>query len=261
MPCALTIPLIPDDPQRLPENPRRALQATFYAWLRAGDPELASRVHDADGPKPFTISALFRRRGSKNTLWRVTLLEDALIGPLARGLMTATHVDLLGCKLRIRHEGVELQGHSYAELARRARADTRIEVRFVSPTSFRSQGVHYLLPDPVIVWQSWLNRWNGFAPEELKYNVNTLDVVAAHVAISRYELHTETTRYQEEERYQQIGFVGRVSYRVMQAERIGEEMVQRLNALADYAFYCGTGHHTTRGMGQTRRVVWPSAAA
>ena len=48
--------------------------------------------------------------------------------------------------------------------------------------------------------------------------------------------------------------LGRVSYRVVRAHLLGDEMIRRLNALADYAFYCGTGHHTTRGMGQTRRV-------
>ena len=253
MPLSLTIPLVPDEPERLPENPRRALQATFYDWLRAGDAALAGRVHDADGPKPFTISDLFHRRGSEDTFWRVTLLQDEMVEPLARGLMTASHVNLLGSAAPIRHQAVDLQGQSYGDLVRQARTDTRIEVRFVSPTSFRSQEMHYLLPDPLTVWQSWLSRWNSFAPQELQYNVNTLDAVSAHVAISRYELRTETTRY-EGDRYQQIGFVGQVSYRVVRAHLLGEEMVRRLNALADYALYCGTGHHTTRGMGQTRRV-------
>ena len=33
-----------------------------------------------------------------------------------------------------------------------------------------------------------------------------------------------------------------------------------LNALADYAFFCGTGHKTTQGMGQTRRLDrWEAA--
>jgi len=254
MPVSLTIPLTPEEPERLPENPRRALQATFYAWLRAGDAAVAGRVHDTDGPKPFTISDLFRRRDSEDFWWRVTLLQDGLVGPLARGLGYVTHVDLLGYAVPIRHQAVDLQGQSYVDLARQARADTRFEMRFISPTSFRSQGMHYLLPNPVTVWQSWLNRWNSFAPQELQYNVNTLDAVTAHMAISRHDLHTETTRY-EGDRYQQIGFVGQVSYRVVRSHLLGDEIMRRLNALADYAFYCGTGHHTTRGMGQTRRVV------
>ena len=254
MPISLTIPLAPDEHDRLPENPRRALQATFYDWLRTGDAGLAGRVHDSEGPKPFTISDLFRRRDSEDTFWRVTLLQDELVELLARGLMMARHVDFLGYEVPIRHQAVEPQACSYADLARQACTDTRIEVCFVSPTSFRSQDMHYLLPDPLTVWQSWLSRWNSFAPQELQYNVNTLDVVSAHMAISRYELRTETTRY-EGDRYQQIGFVGQVSYRVVRAHLLGDEMVRRLNALADYGFYCGTGHHTTRGMGQTRRVV------
>ncbi|MBC8868086.1 MAG: hypothetical protein H8E44_01645, partial [Planctomycetes bacterium] len=89
--------------------------------------------------------------------------------------------------------------------ARQACTDTRIEVCFVSPTSLRSQDMHYLLPDPLTAWQRRLSRWNSLAPQELQYNVNTLDVVSAHMAISRYELRTETTRY-EGDRYQQIGF-------------------------------------------------------
>ncbi|HIC88930.1 MAG TPA: CRISPR system precrRNA processing endoribonuclease RAMP protein Cas6 [Anaerolineae bacterium] len=208
-----------------------------------------------DSIKPFTISTLFRRRGWEGFVWRITTLDDRLLMPLVTGLSQARTVDILGQELAIAHDRIEMTGHSYADLAVQAGTDTQITVRFVSPTSFRSQERHYLLPDPVVVWQSWLNRWNGFAPAELQYNVNTLDAVTAHVAISRYDLHTETTRYREQERYQQIGFVGRVTYRVIRPHLLGPEILRRLNVLADYATYCGTGHHTARGMGQTRRVA------
>jgi CRISPR-associated endoribonuclease Cas6 len=32
------------------------------------------------------------------------------------------------------------------------------------------------------------------------------------------------------------------------------DKLKALNALADFAFYCGTGAKTTMGMGQTRRI-------
>jgi hypothetical protein len=37
------------------------------------------------------------------------------------------------------------------------------------------------------------------------------------------------------------------------AGKIGDEWVRRLNLLADYAAFCGTGHKTAHGMGQTQR--------
>ena len=34
-----------------------------------------------------------------------------------------------------------------------------------------------------------------------------------------------------------------------------EEEIGLLNALIDFAFYCGTGVHTEAGLGQTRRIA------
>jgi CRISPR-associated endoribonuclease Cas6 len=82
--------------------------------------------------------------------------------------------------------------------------------------------------------------------------VALLDVVAAHVGVGRYELRTEMVDLGEERKV--VGFVGMVQYNVLRAGMIGEEWVRRLNVLADYAAFCGTGHKTAQGMGQTRRT-------
>ena len=50
----------------------------------------------------------------------------------------------------------------------------------------------------------------------------------------------------------QVGFVGRVTYRLMAEDDAAR---CQLNALADLAFYSGVGMKTTMGMGQSRRVV------
>jgi CRISPR-associated endoribonuclease Cas6 len=48
-----------------------------------------------------------------------------------------------------------------------------------------------------------------------------------------------------------IGFVGECSFRLL----VDDPYWQRLaDTLAAYAFYCGTGHRTTVGLGQTRRI-------
>ena len=117
--------------------------------------------------------------------------------------------------------------------------------------NFRYTPMHYPLPDPSLVYQSWLNRWNEFAPEEARINVALLDIVAAHVAVGRYDLRTEMVDLGRNRKV--IGFVGRVQYNVIRAAKIGSEWLHRLNLLADYASFCGTGHKTAQGMGQTQR--------
>jgi len=129
--------------------------------------------------------------------------------------------------------------------------DTRFALRFRSPTSFRSQDMHYPLPDPVLAFQSWLTRWNVFAPEGLRLNVNTLDLVSAHVAVSRHRIETRAVTF---DRFTQVGFVGRVTYQVVKRRLLNDELLRRFNVLAGYAPFCGTGHKTTQGMGRTQRI-------
>ncbi|TEU18854.1 MAG: CRISPR system precrRNA processing endoribonuclease RAMP protein Cas6 [Anaerolineales bacterium] len=249
MPYAITLPLVADSDAPFPTRPHRALQGAFYSWLKQGDPDLAGYVHELAGLKPFTVTPLSRRNGQP--CCRFTLLDDALWPPLEAALSDGAQVEIVNQRWPVAQEGQQVEHCSYADLVANAEADTSLAFRFVSPTSFRSQDMHYPLPDPVLTFQSWLLRWNAFAPQDLRLNVNTLDVVAAHVAIARFRLETRAVRF---DRYTQIGFVGAVTYRIIKSRRLGNELIRRLNVLADYAPFCGTGHKTTQGMGQTRRL-------
>jgi CRISPR-associated endoribonuclease Cas6 len=71
------------------------------------------------------------------------------------------------------------------------------------------------------------------------------------VAVSRYDLRTEMVDLGDNRKA--VGFVGRVQFNVVRARMIGDEWVRRLNLLADYATFCGTGHKTAHGMGHTER--------
>jgi CRISPR-associated endoribonuclease Cas6 len=249
MPYAITLPLVADSDASFPTTPHRALQASFYAWLQQGDPDLAGYVHELPGLKPFTVTPLSRRDGQP--CYHFTLLDDALWPPLEAALSDGAQVEIVNQRWPVAEDGQQMEHCSYANLAANAKAETRLTFRFLSPTSFRSQDMHYPLPDPVMAFQSWLLRWNAFAPQDLRLNVNTLDLVAAHVAISRFRLETRAVTF---DRYTQIGFVGTVSYRIIKRRLLGHDLIRRLNVLADYAPFCGTGHKTTQGMGQTRRL-------
>jgi CRISPR-associated endoribonuclease Cas6 len=249
MPCTLTFPLNPQEAAALPPYPGRALHALFYQWLALGDYSLSTQVHDSDGPRPFTVFPLYGVDG--RPALRLGLLDDALWPALSRGISLTPAVEVMNRPLALPPDGPRVEQRSYAELAASARAETRIRLHFLSPTSFRSREMHVPLPDPALAYQSWLARWNEFAPEELRINVALLDVVAVHVAVGRYSLRTEMVDLGDNRKA--VGFVGRVQFNVLRAGMIGEEWVRRLNLLADYAAFCGTGHKTAHGMGRTER--------
>ncbi len=101
------------------------------------------------------------------------------------------------------------------------------------------------MPLPDLIVQGWLARWNAFAgvrlPDEVyRYAVECL-------AISYYDLRTEQVHFGPATL---IGCVGRCTYHALNADPY---WLRLLHALAAYSFYCGTGHKTTHGLGQTRR--------
>ena len=219
MPYNLTFPLSPAEAAALPPYPGRAIHALFYQWLALGDYSLSTRVHDSDGPRPFTISPIYRVDG--RPVLRLTLLEDGLWPALSDGICRTPTVEVMGRPLALSPASPQVEHRSYADLVAGATAETRIRLRFFSPTSFRSREMHFPLPDPPLVYQSWLARWNTFAPEEIRINVALLDLVAAHVAVGRYELRTAMVDLGGNRKV--VGFVGSVQFNVVRARMIGEE--------------------------------------
>lgn len=251
MPVILSFRLNPAEAAELPPYPGRALHALFYQWLALGDYTLSTQVHSDEGPRPFTVAPL--QRHGNQTAFRFTVLDDALWPALERGIALTPAVVVLNRPLTLSPTGAEVRQQTYAELAAQASLKTSFTFRFASPTSFRSREMHFPLPDPRLVFQSWLLRWNEFAPQELQINIALLDIVEAHLAISRYDLRTQMADWGANKKM--VGFVGTIQYIILRTRDIGNEWLQHLNVLANYAPYCGTGHKTAQGMGQTERLA------
>ncbi len=123
----------------------------------------------------------------------------------------------------------------------------KLSLQFYSPTTFRSQGVNYPLPDPQKVFTNLLYKWNHYSPVYLGDNFKNF--VVDSVFPAAYKLMTRIMHFSN---YKQVGFVGQCSYGIKrQSEDI---MVRVVHMLADFAFYAGVGYKTTMGMGQTRLV-------
>lgn len=249
MPYAVDFPL--GNGGRLPRNVYRALHANLLRWIDAVAPTVAEEIHDRPVRKPFTVAPLRADRDSA-WRWRVTLLEDVLWDPLWEGARAVGNLDLDGRQVPVRWPDAQVTHRTYDELLTAIEPETYLRMAFTAPTTFRAGRLDAPLPEPGAVFRSWLSRWNDFAPPHRRMPTELLDVVHEHVAVAAIE-NLRTERH-DLGRSSPVGFVGRVTFVIARARRLNQADVWRLNALADYAEFCGTGRKTTQGMGQTRRL-------
>lgn len=121
---------------------------------------------------------------------------------------------------------------------------------FLTPTTFHGTNGHLPFPLPDSLVNSWMRRWNAFAPIALPKE-ELLEWSREKLVVSSYSLRTLPAREGERLR---VGCAGRLTLRAL-------DMPPYLRAatdlLAHYAFYCGSGAHTAQGMGQTRLFSRP----
>ena len=87
---------------RAPETPfdhATGLRALVLQWLKSVDAELATTIHDANQPKPYTISPLWNREGRNETLeFEIAVLTDWLADALLVGIRQSPQTIRLGQK-------------------------------------------------------------------------------------------------------------------------------------------------------------------
>lgn len=242
--------------------------ALFLDLLRRTDPQAAQQLHDLQGSKPFTLSPLQGRFNhhpeglaitAGQTYWiRLTVLREDLFARLLDALIRAGNsLVRLGQAMLQVNEIVTSPGKSpwskcqdAASILARSVPHRQIELEFLSPTTFRSSGKrNVLFPDPRLLFQGYLAKWQEFSPPSASLDEGLAVLAEKGTRVSRYKLETRILHFGN---YQEIGFEGRCTIEV--AREIPEQVASQLNALADFAFYCGTGGKTTMGLGQTRRT-------
>lgn len=263
MPYAVDFPILGGN-GRQPPQLFRALHANLLRWVGAADPDLASAVHGRPVRKAFTISGL-RDDKEGNWWWHVTFLQND-VWELLRTWALAPAADCgkqrekectLMLKLGGRAYPVDWLGaweatRTYDQMLDALQPLERIQMEFLSPTAFSAGALDLPLPEPSAVFHSWLSRWNDFCPAHRRISTTLLDVVRTNVAISEHQLRT--MRHDLGHGRVHTGFVGQVTFTITRAQYLNLAHVFQLNTLADYAEFCGTGHKTTYGMGQTRRL-------
>jgi CRISPR-associated endoribonuclease Cas6 len=263
----------------------RPVQAWFLGQLTRSHASLASRLHDEQGLKPYTVSTLLdeRTRPMRAGDWlepgelcwlRLTSLNEELSDAIEKKIIKHIPRRVTLHKMDFRVDDVftnrsehEWAGEtSFTEIAENLanpNTDTdHVRVEFVSPTAFRNNGLDVTLPAPGQVFRSLWEKWNTFAPDSMQ--VQELWPQFANECILVDELTAVNTirwEFSEGSRGGATGFTGTVGFSLIPKSKVKsvwrdywDGAATVMQSLAQFAFYAGVGHHTTIGMGQGRQI-------
>lgn len=237
------------------------LHAWFLDQVRQFNPELSAYLHDGESEKPFNISALegqllpsgrqLQLEAKQIYRWHINALSQRVAKFLSQWLPQLPQtLDLRDAPLQIKQVSIAHPPTTYAQLLQPSvEKQTNVHLSFVSPTSFRRKGHHFPLPVPMNLFHSYLRRWNDFSGMPVEAE-SFLEWIDEGVIIHQHRL--ESVKVAAGKRGSVTGFTGAISCGLSKAALANTEFTRLFYALVRLAPYCGTGHKTTFGLGQTR---------
>jgi len=251
----------------VPPSMGQVLHAFFLNRVRTLDAGLAEVLHASSSVKPFTLSPLWGKVAFEDNRWRlfpgenytfrVTFIDPDLSFWLQERAeeLIPPQVELAGARLDVDHWTVDAQENpwagttSYEEIYNAIvsgpKVNNKIQLKFLSPTTFRSGGRNYPLPEPQKVFLNLLQKWNLFSPVNL--GDNYIKFIEENVFPAGYRLQTRIMHF---DKYKQVGFTGSCTFGVRKQR--DDIMIKVLHMLARCTFYAGVGYKTTMGMGQVK---------
>lgn len=230
----------------------RAVQQLFLATLSGQNGPMPKDIHDLNQLRPYTVSSLIDYSPQiglrHNFLYslRFTGLRKDISAAISRAINGAW---ALGQKLLLDGISFEIIAHEVQrpgqhKISHAVRQSEQISLLFSSPTFFKSHELYMPFPLPGLVFRSLLDKWNAFSAKPMPKD-DVLEYAQECLAIGAFEL---ATRYAEAKgKSPRWGAVGSITFKAVTAQAKWQE---KINLLAEYAYYAGVGVGTTMGMGQ-----------
>ncbi|MEA3350516.1 MAG: CRISPR system precrRNA processing endoribonuclease RAMP protein Cas6 [Chloroflexota bacterium] len=244
----------------------RAVHGFWYHHWGQIASAVADQIHQAAETPPFTLSPImdipYPRRGKihieegESAWFRVVALSESLSRSLTEtwAPQLPDLIELAGLPWQIKNWTISPDEHPWAEqVSYKQLGEEHLfltkppqswQIEFVTPTTFHGIRGHFPFPLPDSLVSSWLRRWQAFAPIGLPEELP--EQVRQHVVVSSYRLKTVPVRHGKR---LTVGCVGRYK---LHAIKMHPANRATLDTLAHYAFFVGSGHRTTQGMGMTR---------
>ena len=123
-----------------------------------------------------------------------------------------------------------------------AECSRKVRLRFITPCSFKSQGVYQIFPSIRLMFQSLVNRYDAMSEKNSVFYPELLEDLEQHTMITEYRLQS---------RLFGVEGISIPSYQGHTTLRMSgpQQMVNLMHMLLRFGTYSGIGIKTAMGMG------------
>ncbi len=207
-------------------------------------PSDEAAVLHRQGLRPYS-QAIYWDDFQKQSIWRISFLTHQDCAHLIEAVQSLTVLHVKQKQYDIfcspdRHVTMYTYDYFMAYHLMQQPVPASVTLTFQTTTSFKQQGKYIIFPDPALIYQSLLRKWNMFAPEPLEDGMEA--VLPYYTVLKEYALQTASFHIHGR---RLTGFRGSLTY-----ELTGDAMIRRTAAmLLAYAAFAGIGIKTALGMG------------
>lgn len=124
-----------------------------------------------------------------------------------------------------------------------------LNIEFLTPTAFKSNGSYLILPDLKCIYQSLMNKYSASCEDMDMFDLDTLEDLVNNSSIVHYKLHST---YFALEGIKIPAFKGKLSIKIQGTET----MAKYARFLAEFGEYSGVGIKSAIGMGAMKVADW-----
>ncbi len=232
----------------------------FFKLLQEVDPVISVELHQQKGLRPFTLSMLrglkaqnnlYQVKGGKKYSFRAAFIDERLFLAFYNAVYSyftaAVHIRIRDIEFVITAVYLEkITGFKELNSEKPLQYKSFI-INFLSPTTFGSKSIHYILPDVSVVFENCINKWNYFCPKLMKIPSDKLQLITESCYLVKYNLKTENVNI---DNYKIVGFKGSCYFEI--PSNVDEKVLRYITTLLKFTRYSGIGYKTTMGMGQVK---------
>ncbi|MGI6057206.1 MAG: CRISPR-associated endoribonuclease Cas6 [Bilifractor sp.] len=215
--------------------------------MKSISPAYAERLHES-GPHPYSQ---YVQVNGTDVCWVVnTLTEEAyheIVVPLLDQSFQKVELYSHKDQLNIKNKEVTAE-NSYNHLVEQyyfGDGNPVIRLRFLTPTSFKSENQYCIFPTTKLIFQSLMLKYDAFSDSSTIYSEDLLDQFQRYALISGYRLRS-TTFYLAGARIP--SFIGDVTLRIHGTRQLAN--IARM--LVGFGEFSGIGIKTGMGMGAVK---------
>ena len=257
MPTEFRLKLLAEREVPLPRFTGYISRGLLLNMMSRAKPDEASRLHEPNEPKPYSVTPLFFKSKLKAESGYLLdpaypcevafrFLEDGLAKLALDCLSERDRFLVIDAFFQV--ESIEVRHESYEDLEAEAKPIEAFRLYFRTPTYFKELGspFHSLFPEPQRIFPGLLKLWNrssgrGGLKDPSEYRA----WISKSLGVSGHELSTRQVLMGKKKA---LGFTGWASYEALG----GGEWAKLTWLMAKFAEYSNVGGNRTGGFGVVR---------